>query len=71
MTERNADLREVIRTSGIKMYQVSERLGIAESTFYRWLRTSLPKEKREEIIEIIRDLAFENLAKFHKHHEER
>ncbi len=41
----NGDLKKMIRDAGLTQWQVAEHLGIAESTFIRWLRYQLTGER--------------------------
>jgi hypothetical protein len=50
---RNQDIRLEIKSSRLYYNEVSDRLGIHESTFYRLLRTQLTHKQREQIIEVI------------------
>ncbi len=59
MQETNHQIREACRDSGVLLWQVAERLGIADSSFSRMLRHELPKEKRDEICSIISELSKE------------
>ena len=41
----------------IPRWLIAEKLGVHENTVYRILRSELTERKREEIIEIIKDLS--------------
>lgn len=56
---KNKDIRNAIAESGVKMWQVAEALGIADTTFCRRLRHELPAEEKERIFAVIRSLAGE------------
>lgn len=58
---KNAEqgIREDIRNAGLHQYQVSDALGVAESTFIRWLRKPLPDDKKVEVYSVIERLTRE------------
>ena len=53
----NGDLKKMIRDAGLTQWQVAEHLGIAESTFIRWLRYELTGKRYQEIKNAIEVLA--------------
>ena len=53
----NTDIRAEIMNSGIKHWQIAEKLGIHEGHFSRKLRHELPDEDKEKIRAIIKELA--------------
>ena len=61
MTDRkrydNRPLRMAISASGAFMYEVAARLGVDESTFFRWLRWELPEGRKAAILRAAQDLA--------------
>lgn len=52
--KRNADIRQAIKDAGLFIYEVAELFGVAESTFLRWLHSTLPEDKRKTILERIK-----------------
>lgn len=56
---RNKEIRDYIRSKGIPMWRVAERLGIADSNFSRMLRYEISESKKKEIMHIIDELAAE------------
>lgn len=52
----NRDIKNRIKASGFKQWQVAKKLNVAESTLIRWLRDDLPPERRETICQAIADL---------------
>ncbi|HMM22944.1 MAG TPA: hypothetical protein PKA10_19720 [Selenomonadales bacterium] len=58
----NKDIVKKILTSGLKKWQVAEAIGIADTTFSKWLRHELPEEKKAAIIMAIDKLADERRA---------
>ena len=55
----NKDIRAAIATAGLKMWQVADGLGIADTTFCRKLRHELPIEEKELVYAVIRELSGE------------
>ena len=53
----NFELKTRARVAGVRMYQVAEAMGIAETTLCRRLRRDLSEEERNRIIEAIDQLA--------------
>jgi predicted transcriptional regulator len=53
---RNQDIRFEIKASRLYYHEVSERLGMHESTLYRLLRSQLTAKQRERIFKTINDL---------------
>ena len=52
----NIEIREMLRRQRIRHYEVAAVLGISEGTFCKWLRTELPPDKREEVLEAIKKI---------------
>jgi hypothetical protein len=50
---RNHDIRNLIRASNVRNWQVAEELGIADNTFYVMLRKKLTDEERTRILQAI------------------
>ena len=55
------EIKWLIRTSGLYLYQVAEEIGISDPSITRWLRR-LDEEKTERIIKAIENLAQQNAA---------
>ena len=55
----NLDIRLTVAGAGIKLWQIANELGIADSQFSRKLRRELPAEEKEKIFKIIDKLAQE------------
>lgn len=53
---RNKEIREAAKQSGIRLWQIAERLGVNDGNFSRKLRRELPQEEREKIMGIIAEL---------------
>ena len=54
MIKRNKDIKRMIKEAGVYQWQIAEAIGIDETTLCRWLRFQLTDEKRELIINAIR-----------------
>lgn len=55
----NQGIRHTAKQNGIKLWQVADRLGIAETTLCRRLRHELPEKEQEQIISIILEMSGE------------
>ena len=55
----NQDVRKEVASSGLRLWQIAEALGIADYNFSRKLRRELPAEEKEKIFGIIRELSKE------------
>ena len=49
----NQDIKDAIKKSSAKKWQVANELGIAESTFNTWLHKELTPEKKQKIMAAI------------------
>ena len=49
----NQDIKDAIKKSAAKKWQVANELGIAESTFNTWLHKQLSTEKKQKIMAAI------------------
>ena len=59
MRVTNQDVRKEVASSGLRLWQIAEALGIADYNFSRKLRRELPAEEKEKIFGIIRELSKE------------
>mgnify|MGYP001107294511 FL=1 len=55
----NFDIRFAAGKAGVKLWQIADALGMADSNFSRKLRKELPDEEKAKIFEIIRRIAGE------------
>lgn len=53
---KNNDIRTETKAAGIYLWQIAERLGLADSNFSKLLRHELSSERKEEIRKIIEEL---------------
>lgn len=58
--KENQDIKEAIRNNKLKFWQIAAALGINDGNFSRLLRKELTKEKKQQILEIIKMLKEEN-----------
>lgn len=56
MMQANQSIRAAAATAGVKLWQIADRLGYADSTFSRLLRKELPADKQAQIMQIIAEL---------------
>lgn len=59
----NADIRKAIQNSNVYTWQIAEKLGIHENTFYRWMRTEMSAKKKEMIMEAISEMKKDGVMK--------
>lgn len=45
----NADIRNELKAAGVYFWQVAAKLGVAESTFIRWMRFELSDEQKQKV----------------------
>lgn len=53
------DIRRAAGSRCVKLWQIADALGIADSAFSRKLRKELPQEEKEKIFAVIESLAKE------------
>lgn len=56
---RNSDIRQEIKSAGLRLWQIAEALGMQDSTFSRRLRHELPAAEKEKLRAIIAELSRE------------
>ena len=56
MLLKNLDIRQRAADNAVLLWQVAEKLGVADATFSRWLRRELPPEMKQTIYHIIDQL---------------
>ncbi|MCI7131007.1 MAG: hypothetical protein MSA09_10770 [Lachnospiraceae bacterium] len=56
---RNKEIKDYIKSKGVPMWRVAERLGIADSSFSRMLRYEITEDKKAEIKRIADELSTE------------
>lgn len=55
----NLDVRQTAKRSGVKLWQIADSLGIADSNFSKKLRYELPEEEKSKVFAVIAQLAAE------------
>lgn len=56
-TKENDDIRQLIARNEMTCFQVAYNIGISRRSLYRWLKKPLTQEKREMIMNAIRQQA--------------
>lgn len=56
---KNQEIRTLAKSTGVKLWEVADALGIADTTFCRKLRKEFPADEKEKILSIITELAKE------------
>ena len=59
MHQNNQVIRREARACNVPLWRIAVRLGISEPTMTRRLRRELPEEQRQEILDVIHQLAEE------------
>ena len=49
----NAELRELAEKNGVNLYEIAVKMGVADSTVYRWFRTEMPDNLHSEVMNAI------------------
>lgn len=57
---KNDDVRRAAAANGVRLWQIAEACGMADTTFSKLLRRELPLEKKQEIFAIIDKIAKQN-----------
>ena len=55
----NEAIRKSISNSGLKYWEVADAVGIADTTFAKWLRHELPEDKKKQVLSAINRLSQE------------
>lgn len=53
----NKDVKKYAKSKGVRLWRVAEELGTSDSGFSRMLRHEFSEERKQEIMEIIDQLA--------------
>lgn len=59
MVNTNLEVREKIKCSGVKFWEVADRYGISDGNFSRKLRRELPEDEKQRIYKIINEIRSE------------
>lgn len=60
MRIRNKDIKDAAQEAGVRLWQVAEKLGMADCNFSRKLRRDLTANEKQKILKIINQLAKED-----------
>lgn len=52
----NKDIKQLLKSKGIYQWQLAEKLGTNEYSFSRKMRKELPKEEKEKIVKVIKEM---------------
>ena len=55
----NQEIRETAKAASVKLWQIADALGIADSNFSRKLRYELTEDEKQHIYKVISDLSKE------------
>jgi len=61
----NLDIRKAAKEKGVYLWQIADYLGMYDTNFSKLLRKELPTNKREEILQIIDELAKKEASENH------
>ena len=53
----NKDIRLAVKENGVKMWQLADKMGTADTTLCRRLRKELPEDQKRRILEIVDELS--------------
>lgn len=56
MLQKNESIRNAILDNNLRFWQIAEKLNLSDGNFSRLLRKELTKEKKEEVLKIIKEL---------------
>ncbi|TRM10680.1 hypothetical protein FH966_02515 [Lentibacillus cibarius] len=54
---RNQDIRRALKNQAVHTWELAERLGVHETTLYRYLRKDLPRQQKQEYLQMINEIA--------------
>ena len=53
----NEGIRQAAKKAGVRLWEIAEALGIADTTFSRYLRRDMPQEETLKILKVIERIA--------------
>ncbi len=56
---KNVEIRKTLKKKGVYQYEVADKMGVSESTLVKRLRKELSADEKQEIIEVIDEIANE------------
>ena len=57
MAKANTIIREELKASGVRHWELAHELGISEQTLVRWLRFELSENRQLDMLEKIEEIA--------------
>lgn len=54
---KNVEIRNYAKENGVKLWEIADVYGVSDITFSKKLRYELPEKDKENIMQIINDLA--------------
>ena len=52
----NSDIRNELKNANVCLWQIAAKIGVAESTFIRWMRFELSDERKQQVRDAIKDV---------------
>lgn len=49
----NSELRELARRHEVRLFEIAQEMGVADSTVYRWFRTPMDDELHQAVMNAI------------------
>ena len=59
--QRNLDIREAAQNNAVMLWEIADKIGMADSSFSRKLRHELPQSEKERIFTAIEEIAKEKV----------
>lgn len=53
----NEGIRQAAKKAGVRLWEIAEALGIADTTFSRYLRRDMPQEETLKILKVIEQIS--------------
>jgi len=60
--QRNLDIREAAQNNAVMLWEIADKIGIADSSFSRKLRRELPQGEKQRIFSAIEEIAKDKLV---------
>ena len=57
VNDANQDIRDAMAKANVKYWEVAGAVGVADTTFTKWLRYELPSDKKKAILKVIKEVA--------------
>lgn len=56
--ELNKEIRRQIAKNKLRHYEIANHIGVSQFTFAHWLQSEMPKERKEMILQAIKEIAY-------------